>query len=266
MRITGATVLLTGATGGIGRALATGLARAGARLVLTGRRSEALDRLAADLGARAVPADLADPAQVAALADACPDTDLLVANAALPASGELLDYTPEQIHRALTVNLYAPVLLARLLAPRMVAAGRGHLVFVGSMSGKAATPASSLYTATKFGLRGFAHSLRQDLHGAGVGVSLVQPGFVRDAGMFAATGAAVPSGVRTVAPGHVAAAVLRAVEQNRGETNVAPLKLRWRCAVAGQFPGWSGRPRRGAGTGAAAEAARLIVDAQRASR
>ncbi|MEU9078793.1 SDR family NAD(P)-dependent oxidoreductase [Kitasatospora sp. NPDC048538] len=261
MRLNKATVLLTGAAGGIGRTLARRLAGAGATLIVTGRRREPLRSLAAELGARPVVADLADPEQVRRLAEDCPNVDVLVANAALPASGELLDYTPEQIDRALAVNLSAPVMLSRLLTPRMVAAGRGQLAFVGSMSGKAATPYSSLYTAGKFGLRGFALSLRQDLRGTGVGVSLVQPGFVGGAGMFADTGAEVPSGVRTVSPEQVATAVLRAIEEDRAETNVAPLTLRLRCAVAGQFPGYAERGGRGDET-----AARRIVAAQRALR
>lgn len=189
MRITGSTVLVTGVTGGIGLTLARSLAAKGARLIVTGRREEALKAVADELGARAVVADLSEASDVARLAEACPETDILIANAALPSSGELLDYTPEQIDRTLAVNLRAPVMLTRLLAPRMVAAGRGHIALVGSISGKAATKSSSLYNATKFGLRGFALAFRQDLHGTGVGVSLVQPGYVRDAGMFAATGA-----------------------------------------------------------------------------
>lgn len=263
MRTAGSTVLLTGAAGGIGGVLARRLAAAGAALVVTSRRAETLEPLADELGARFVVADLADPEQVARLAEECGDIDTLVANAALPASGDLLDYTPEQIDRALTVNLYAPILLARLLVPRMVDSGRGHLVFVGSMSGKAATRFSSLYTATKHGLRGFAHALRQDLHGTGVGVSLVQPGFVREAGMFAATGVPTPSGVHTVTPGQVAAAVIRAIERDRCEIDVAPVKLRLLCALAAQFPGLAEKAQRRGGT---EDTIHHIVDAQRATR
>ncbi|MER6951351.1 SDR family NAD(P)-dependent oxidoreductase [Nonomuraea sp. NPDC000554] len=210
-----------------------------------GRRADALEALADELGARAVTADLADPDQVDHLAKSCPDTDILIANAALPANGDLLDYTPEQIDRALTVNLRAPVMLARTLAPRMVEAGRGHIVLVGSISGKAATKYSSLYSATKFGLRGFALAFRQDLHGTGVGVSLVQPGAVRDAGMFAVTGATPPPGVRMVSPGQVVAGVVRAVERDLREVNVAPVELRVLSAIAGQFPGFAEKMQRG---------------------
>ncbi|MEU6315236.1 SDR family NAD(P)-dependent oxidoreductase [Streptomyces sp. NPDC047014] len=241
MDISGSNVLLTGATGGIGAALASRLAAEGARLTLTGRREDVLKATAEATGARTVAADLALRSEVVRLAETCADTDVLVANAALPASGDLLDYSEEQLDRALDVNLRAPVQLTRLLTERMVARGRGHVVLIGSISGKAATRSTSLYNATKFGLRGFALSLRQELRGTGVGVSLVQPGFVRDAGMFAETGATPPSGIRTVTPGQVADGVVRAVRRDRCEINVAPLELRLLSAVAGQFPGFAER-------------------------
>jgi short-subunit dehydrogenase len=263
VRINGSTALLTGAAGGIGRALARQLVEAGAIVVATGRQPEQLRAFAADIGVMAIPADLANPVDVTRLANECGDVDILVANAALPASGDLLDYTLEQIDRALAVNLRAPIVLSRLLAPRMVRAGRGHLAFIGSMSGKAATGYSSLYTASKFGLRGFAHSIRIDLRGSGVGVSLIQPGFVRDAGMFANTGEPTPSGVRTVTPDQVASATVAAIESDRAEVNLAPVKLRVLCAIAAQLPGLS--ERLGLFSGDTQTSLR-IVEAQRASR
>lgn len=264
MHITGSTVLLTGAAGGLGQSIARALASRGATLVLSGRRVEALEKLAAEVGgARVVAADLADRAEVARLAEEAGPVDVLVANAALPSSGDLLDYTPEQVDRSLDVNLRAPIMLCRLLAPRMVAQGRGHLVLVGSLSGRAASPQNSLYTAAKFGLRGFAHSLRQDLHRRGVGVSVVQPGFVRDAGMFAESGADVPGGVRTVSPGQVAAATLRAIEQDRSEVNVAPVELRVASAVGGLFPSFSAAVQRRAGI---EESVRQLGEGQRHKR
>ena len=249
----------------MGRALVALLSRAGASLLLSARQPGPLHALAGETGARAVVADLAVPGDVERLAGECGNADIVVANAALPASGDLLDYEADQLERALAVNLIAPIRLAHLVAPRLIAAGRGHLVFVGSLSGKAATPESSLYTATKFGLRGFALALRQDLVPTGVGVSVVQPGFVRGAGMFAATGAPVPGGVGTVSPDQVAAAVLGAIEHDRAEINIAPARQRLRCAFAGQFPQlaerWMSR-----GSPADEAAARRIVAAQRALR
>ncbi|WP_405442965.1 SDR family NAD(P)-dependent oxidoreductase [Streptomyces avidinii] len=263
MDISGSNVLLTGATGGIGAALAARLTAQGARLTVTGRREEALKATADACGARTVVADLAVRSDVVQLAESCTDADILVANAALPASGDLLDYTEDQLDRALDVNLRSPLLLSRLLAEPMVARGRGHIVLVGSISGKAATKSTSLYNATKFGLRGFALALRQELRGTGVGVSLVQPGFVRDAGMFAATGASTPNGIRTVTPGQVADGVVRAVRRDLCEVNVAPLELRLLSAVAGQFPGFAERVQ---ARSDADGTVRQIVDAQRSRR
>ena len=78
--------------------------------------------------------------------------------------------------------------------------GEGHLVFVASLSGKAASPRASIYNASKFGLRGYAFALRADLAPDGIGVSIVSPGFIRDAGMFASSGAKPPPGLGTSTP------------------------------------------------------------------
>ncbi|MEU6553331.1 SDR family NAD(P)-dependent oxidoreductase [Streptomyces sp. NPDC046915] len=263
MQIAGATVLLTGVTGGIGGALAAELSARGAELILTGRRREALDPLAERYGARTILADLADAEDVRRLAAEAAGTQILVANAALPSSGDVLDYTPAQIDRAFAVNLRAPAVLARLLAQDMVEAGRGHICFVGSLSAMAATKSSSMYTATKFGLRGFSLSFRQDLHGTGVGVSIVQPGFVRDLGMFANTGSPTPGGVRTVSPERVVRGVIRAVERDIAEINVAPFELKFLTKVASQFPGFSERVQRWVG---AEQTMDTIVASQRPSR
>ncbi|MFI2761919.1 SDR family NAD(P)-dependent oxidoreductase [Streptomyces echinatus] len=263
MQIAGTTVLLTGVTGGIGGAIAAGMAAQGAHLILTGRRREALAPLADRYGARTILADLADDEDVRRLAEEAAGTDIVIANAALPSSGDLLDYTPAQIDRALAVNLRAPAMLARLLAPDMVTRGRGHICFVGSLSGMAATKSSSLYNATKFGLRGLSLAFRQDLHGTGVGVSIVQPGFVRDLGMFANTGSPTPGGVRTVAPQQVVKGVTRAIERDIAEVNVAPLELRFLTKIASQFPGFAERVQRRAG---AEKTMNAIVASQRASR
>jgi short-subunit dehydrogenase len=230
------TVLLTGASGGIGHAIARALAARGAQLVLTGRRADVLEPLAAEIGGRALAIDLAERDAPQRLAAQAGDVEILIANAALPASGRIDDFTQAQIDRALDVNLRAPIALAKLLSEPMAARGHGHLVFVSSLSGKAASPGSSLYSATKFGLRGFALGLREDLRAAGVGVSTIFPGFIRDAGMFVNGGATLPRGVGTRSPQDVAAAVVRAIERNPAELDVAPLSLRAGAAFAGLAP------------------------------
>jgi uncharacterized protein len=236
VQISGSSVLLTGATGGIGHAVARALRARGATLILTGRRTDVLEPLAAELGARALAVDLTQRAAVERLAADAGDVDILVANAALPASGPLESFSVEQIDRALDVNLRAPIVLAHALAPAMVARGAGHLLFMSSLAGKAATPGTSLYNASKFGLRGFASALRADLRDSGVGVSAVFPGFIRDAGMFADAEVKLPPGIGTRSPEHVAAAVVRAIERNRGEIDVAPLPLRASTVFAGVAP------------------------------
>ena len=118
------------------------------------------------------------------------------------------------------------MMLARELAPSMSERGDGHLVFVSSLSGKAPSPRSAVYAASKFGLRGFALCLRADLSRSGVGVSIVAPGFIREAGMFADSGAKPPAGMGTSSPREVGAAVVKAIESNKVEVAVAPLQTR----------------------------------------
>jgi short-subunit dehydrogenase len=236
VNLAGRSVLLTGATGGLGHAIARRLRAAGAELVLTGRRTEVLEPLAAETGARSLALDLADADAVARLAAECANVDVLVSNAGLPGTGQLSSFSVEEIDRALAINLRAPMVLARVIGERMVARRSGHMVFMSSLAGKVGTPRSSVYSATKFGLRGFAQSLREDLRPSGVGVSAIFPGFVRDAGMFHDTGAKLPPGVGTVSPEAVADAVVRAIERNRGEVDVAPVGLRAGAMAAGLAP------------------------------
>jgi short-subunit dehydrogenase len=136
----------------------------------------------------------------------------------------------------LEVNLRAPIALARALSPGMIERRRGHMVFISSLAGKAASPASSIYSATKFGLRGFALGVREDLRPHGVGVSVVLPGFIRGAGMFAEAQVELPRGVGTRSPEQVAAAVIRAIEQNRAEVEIAPAGLRVAAGFAAVAP------------------------------
>lgn len=234
----GSRVLLTGASGGIGHAVARELHARGASLVLTGRRSDALATLRDELGPRAevVACDLAERGAVATLVEQVGRVDVVVANAGLPASGAYDSFTPTEIDRALDVNLRAPVQLARALAPAMVARGAGHLVFVASFSGKVATVGSSIYSAGKFGLRGFAFSLREDLRGTGVGVTTVFPGFISEAGMFADANVDLPPGVTLRGPEQVAAAVVRGIERGDAEIDVAPLAVRAGGWLAGPAP------------------------------
>jgi short-subunit dehydrogenase len=229
MNLSGRKALLTGATGGLGRAIAAALAERGAVLTLSARSRDALEQLAAELpggGHSVLPADLAEPDAAERLAAEAAGTEILVANAGLPGAGKLDEFSAEEVKRALRVNLEAPMLMARALYPAMLEAGSGQLAFVASLSGKAASPRSSIYNATKFGLRGFALGLRSDLNPRGVGVSIVSPGFIREAGMFADAGSKPPPGMGTSTPEEVGAATVKAIERNKVEVTIAPLTQR----------------------------------------
>jgi short-subunit dehydrogenase len=260
MELAGRTALLTGATGGLGRAIAEAMAARGAELLLSARQRDALEAMAEGLpGAahRVLPADLAEPGAAERLAAEAGNVDVFVANAGLPGAGLLTDFSADEVKRALRVNLEAPMLMARELFPAMVDRGSGHLVFISSLSGKAPSPRTSIYNATKFGLRGFALGLRGDLGPKGVGVSLVSPGFIREAGMFADSGAKPPPGMGTGSPELVGAAVVRAFERDKTELVVAPLRLRVMSHFALSNPSIAVRAQSGA---AGQKAAKALAD------
>jgi len=236
MNLAGRTALVTGASGGLGQAIARGLARRGADLVLSARRVEVLESLAAEIGGRVVPCDLADRAAVERLVSEAGAVDVLIANAGVSVAGRVERSSIEEIDRVLDVNLRAPIVLARLLCEGMAERGGGHIVFISSLNGKVGTVRTSIYAATKFGLRGFGQSLREDMRSRGVGVSTVFPGFIRDAGMFHDSGTRLPPYVGTKSPDDVARAVIRAIERDRSEIDVAPLALRVGTAIASLAP------------------------------
>jgi short-subunit dehydrogenase len=241
MKVDGSRVLLTGATGGLGNALARALHAQGARLVLSGRRTDALTPLATELGAEAITADLSIRADVERLASTAGAVDVLIANAALPATGHLLELSQRQIDTMLEVNLHAPIALVRAFAPAMAERGSGQIVLIGSLSGKSASPGSSIYNASKF-------AAREDLRRSGVGVSVVMPGFIRDAGMYADAGVKLPPGVGTSSPQQVTGAIIAAIERNRGEVAVAPFGVRIGANLAAVAPGLAAAAQRRLGS------------------
>lgn len=244
MEIEGKTVLLTGATGGLGRAMAHRLAGAGATLIASGRQEDALTELADELpgsGHSIAVCDLGQPDAATRLAATLGPVDCLVANAALPATGRLTELSEEQVARMLRVNLESPILLTQALLPGMLDRGRGKVVVIGSLAGKAGSPRSSIYNASKFGLRGFVFGLGGDLVGTGVSASVVAPGFVSEAGMFADSGAKAPGMIGTATPPQVADAVMKAIAGERIEIMVAPFKGRAIAHIALASPSLSHR-------------------------
>ncbi|MGH2767233.1 MAG: SDR family NAD(P)-dependent oxidoreductase, partial [Actinomycetota bacterium] len=127
------------------------------------------------------------------------------------------------IHAIVATNLDAPIQLSRLVVPGMVERGRGHVVNMASLAGKAPTPYNTVYAGTKHGLIGFTYSLRAELHGTGVSASAVCPGFVTEAGFVSQyVDPTVRQGVGTAtSPREVARAVIRAVERDKPDVVVA---------------------------------------------
>lgn len=178
-------VVLTGASSGIGAATARLLGAHGYDLVLAARRIERLHALAQEIGDRAqvlpVRADLADPQDVDALISTVlkqfDRVDVWINNAGIGEPRHWLKAHPEEIERVLRVNLITPILATRAIAPVMIGQGRGHIINVASAAGLIGV--RSVYSATKYGLRGHTESLRRELRRHGVRVSMVSPGFIK---------------------------------------------------------------------------------------
>lgn len=170
--------VLTGATGGIGSAVAMSLAEAGGQLVLVGREAGQLRALRDRLPGSShltVQADLCTSEGRSAVARACSGSlDLLINNAGVGGFGLLERQSEEAIRQLFEVNVLAPILLTRLLIPDLVAS-RGAVVNVGSGFGNVAFPGYCTYSASKFALRGFTEALRRELADTGVTVQLLSP-------------------------------------------------------------------------------------------
>ncbi|HEX4865102.1 MAG TPA: SDR family NAD(P)-dependent oxidoreductase [Acidimicrobiales bacterium] len=261
-QLAGARALVTGANGGIGRAIARALKAEGAELVLTGRREDALAQIASEVGGRMIVADLAVRDDTGRILSVAGDVDVLVANAAVPADGDLGEWTEEQLYRAIEINLASPLEMTRALLPKLRRQGSGHFVYISSLAGKVPSKGAALYSATKFALRGFSGALRADLAGSGVGCSVVFPGFVRDAGMYADTGAKPPFGMGTVAPEAVAAAVVKAIRSNRAEIDVAPIGVRAGALIGSITPALSASIQSRIGNGLSEQ----VLEAHRSKR
>jgi len=185
MRPTDARVLLTGATGGIGQATARALLQAGAALLLVGRSAERLEQQAHQLvqagstanRVRWTQADInrADDRALLAREAQRLDCNVVIHNAGVPAFGRLGALDPGAIDHVLQTNLLAPMLLTQALLPRLQGLPAAQLVFVGSVLGSIGLPGFSVYSASKFGLHGFAQALRRELQGSGVQVQYIGP-------------------------------------------------------------------------------------------
>jgi short-subunit dehydrogenase len=183
MQLRNRTVLITGASQGIGEGLARRFADAGATVALVARNAAALADLADELGGSAHPADLTDPAAVdglfASIESEVGAVDVLVNNAGLELAGHIKDQTAADLEGLYRLNIVTPVELCRQALGPMLARGEGHIVNVSSLSGVAPFPGLAAYSSTKAGLTQFTAGLRADLRGMPVRTTLVELGPIR---------------------------------------------------------------------------------------
>lgn len=226
--------LITGASSGIGAAVASELSVRDCELILVGRDESRLAEVCAATGGRSVVADLRSPPDVLRVAEAADTADLLVNSAGVGWAGAVADTPANTAPELVAANLTAPIELTRLLLPGMVRRQRGHLVFVSSIAA-VGVAGEATYAATKAGVRAFASSVRSEAAAAHVGVTTVLPGAVATR-FFSGRGR--PYDRRfpcPVGPDSVAAALLDGVERNRHEVWV-PAWLGWAARVHGAMP------------------------------
>lgn len=218
-----ANVVITGASSGIGEATARLLAAKGHALALVARRKERLDLIAREIAAggrgakvEVIGADLSDPGQVERAVEEAVQRlgaiDVWVNNAGIgQGRPRLWELSPAELERVIAVDLTAPILACRAVLPHMMARGRGHIINVVSVAGHIGT--SPVYSAAKFGLRGFSEALRRQVAGRGIKVSIVSPGLIRTP---------MTEGVRFRMPGpdRVARVIERLIRRPRREVVV----------------------------------------------
>jgi short-subunit dehydrogenase len=227
----GRNALVTGAGGGLGGYIARVLAAEGVNLALTDLPEAPVGVLAAELRSCGVeikqaPADLADADERQRVASWAADSvgplDILVNNAGVEFGGPFLSSTERELETSVAVNLLAVMDLTRIVLPGMLERGRGHVVNIASLAGKASFPYLASYCATKHGVVGFTHALRGEHGTEPVGFSAICPGLVSGVGMFGRVESQVrpPRLIGTVPPERIGEAVLHAVRKNPAEVIV----------------------------------------------
>lgn len=216
------TILVTGATSGVGRIIAELCLKKGYEVYATGRNEVALHALS-ELGAKTIRADLSKKEDIKRISDALPELDVAIINAGVGKFESAFDLTDEEIDMMLDVNVRAPIYLARNLARKMIEKRSGHFIFMGSQAGKVATKKASVYAASKHAITGFANGLRMELAPYDVKVSVVYPGPMDTSFLDkAASSSDYRNSVKGVLlhPEKVAKEVIQLIEQPAREVNL----------------------------------------------
>jgi len=227
MQLKNKRILLTGATGGIGRHLALMLAGKGAKLAIVGRDASKLDDLVSEIAAKGGVAgkivadfEIAGTTQVVASAatEKLGSIDILINNAAILDFIQFEDQSPERIAQMIHTNVTAPIQLARAVLPQFKAANQGHFVMIGSIFGSIGFPHYATYCASKFAIHGFSQALRRELFDTNIGVTYIAPRGVNTPMNDAATLAMLAkTGGNLDEPEKVAAIVVKAMENEKQE-------------------------------------------------
>ena len=227
--VAGKTVVLTGASRGIGVFIARALAKKQATVVGISRSQEGLDKVCAEVNAMGgrgigIPFDISDveklPVLLRQIEQLAGSVDIVINNAGIEIYRAFQDYSFADLQSILSINLLAAMELTRLVLPSMLHQGSGHIVNIASLASKKGHPYDSVYSASKAGLLMWSDAVRQELASTGVGISIICPGYISQQGMLADTGVPAPSLAGTSTPAEVAIAVLRAIEQNKAEVIV----------------------------------------------
>ena len=218
------TALVTGASQGIGLAIATGLRARGVRVIMVARSKDKLENAAAGIGGLAFAADLASGLQLSRLrefvgAECAGAPDILVNAAGAFALGPVAETTVETFDLLLAANLRAPFELIRAFLPEMLKRRSGHIISIGSIAGRQAFPGNGAYSASKFGLRGLHQVLDLEVRGTGVRATLIEPA-ATDTPLWDSIDRAhnpgLPDRADMLSPAAVADAVLFTLEQPAG--------------------------------------------------
>lgn len=243
----GKNALVTGAAGGLGQFIARALAAEGVNLALSDLPAADLSEVRGEVRgsgvtAESVPTDLTDIPGLESLVrhaeEAVGPLDILVNNAGVEFTGAFTAHTREELETITALNLLAPMELIRAVLPGMTERGRGHVVNIASIAGKAPMAYFSTYNATKYGLVGLTHSLRFEYGDEPIGFSAVCPGFISRVGMLGRVEdqVEIPAAMGTMPPEAVGAAVVKAIVENKPEVLVVKRPIRPLIMLAAVAP------------------------------